>query len=253
MSQAFVLAQISDSHLFAQRSGCHHQANVYENLTAVLLAIKNQPVIDAIVFTGDLTQDHSDASYQLFVQAFTESKINLPVYFLAGNHDEPELLERYLSKAPFRKEKLIERGQWQLLLLATKSATPAGVFAQSQVEFADSVINPNKFQLVLMHHHAVDAGYFIDRHGLENPLEFQQFLSAHPSIQAVACGHIHQGLTLPITLPKRSVNLYTCPATSIQFDRQADGVKNNGQPPGFRLFTLADCGQITTTVCYVEV
>ena len=70
MAKKFTLAQISDSHLFADHNGMHHQTNVYQNLLKVLLAIKVQPMIDAMVFTGDLTQDHSEASYQLFMQAF---------------------------------------------------------------------------------------------------------------------------------------------------------------------------------------
>ena len=55
--------------MFSQTDGLHHGANVYHNLVSVLDDIKNQHLVDAIVFTGDITQDHSEKSYQLFVQA----------------------------------------------------------------------------------------------------------------------------------------------------------------------------------------
>jgi len=245
------LAQISDCHLFADDNGQHHQANVYQNLVKVLLAIKKQPLIDAIIFTGDLTQDHSEASYQLFVRAFNHCDITLPVYYVAGNHDEPVLLQRYLSRAPFCQEKLLESEHWQVLLVESKSATPAGVFSKAQAELTASVIDPNKAQLLLMHHHAVDAGFFIDQHGLKNQADFRQFLAQFPSIKALGCGHIHQALTLAVVLPERTLNLYTCPATSIQFDASSVTAKSNGQPPGYRIFNLAENGAIATEVFFV--
>jgi Icc protein len=250
ISKQLTLAQISDCHLFAERNGLHHEANVFQNLKNVLLAIKSQPSIDVIVFTGDLTQDHTEGSYQLFVQAFEECEITTPVYYVAGNHDEPQLLNHHLSNAPFFQEGLIESNDWQVLLLESKSATPAGVFSKAQGDSASRVIDPAKSQLLLMHHHAVDAGFFIDQHGLIDKAEFQKFLTAYPSIKAIGCGHIHQALTLPVKLPTRTINLYSCPATSIQFDVNAHTAKSNGQPPGYRIFTLADNSQITSKVFY---
>jgi len=251
-SKTITLAQISDSHLFADRNGMHHQANVYQNLKNVLLAIKQQPAIDAIIFTGDLTQDHTQASYQHFAQAFEECKISTPVYYVAGNHDDPVLLKRYLSQRPFYPDSVIESDYWQVLLLESKSATPAGVISKAQCKIAGSALDATKSQLVLMHHHAVDAGFFIDKHGLINKAEFQQFLTAYPSIKAIGCGHIHQALTLLVKLPQRTLNLYTCPATSIQFDTNAETAKSNGQAPGYRTFTLAANAQITTKVFFVS-
>lgn len=252
LSKTLTLAQISDCHLFADRNGLHHQANVYQNLKNVLLAIKNQPSIDAIIFTGDLTQDHTQVSYQRFVQAFAECEITTPVYYVAGNHDEPALLKHYLSQAPFCQDSVIENEYWQVLMLESKSATPAGVISKAQCDIAGRIIDQTKSQLLLMHHHAVDAGFFIDKHGLVNKAQFQQFLTANPSIKALGCGHIHQALTLSVKLPERTLSLYCCPATSIQFDINAETAKSNGQAPGFRIFALAENEQITTQVFFVK-
>ncbi|TWX70417.1 3',5'-cyclic-nucleotide phosphodiesterase [Colwellia sp. C1TZA3] len=250
-SKKLTLAQISDSHLFADYNGLHHQANVYQHLKDVLLAIKKQPSVDVIVFTGDLTQDHTPESYQLFVRAFEACEITTPVYYIAGNHDEPLLLSRYLSGGPFCQDNIIENDDWQVLLLESKSATPAGEISKAQFAMAGGTIDPTKAQLLLMHHHPVDVGYFIDQHGLTNPAEFQQFLTDYSSIKAVACGHIHQALSLSIKLPDRTVSLYSCPATSIQFDINAETAKSNGQPPGYRIFTLASNGELTSRVYFV--
>ena len=245
------IAQISDSHLFADPKGRHHHANVYENLKQVLCAIKAQPIVDAIVFTGDLTQDHTEDSYQLFVKAFDVCEINIPVYYVSGNHDEPSLLNQYLSKAPFCQHKVIENNHWQVILIESKSETPAGLITNVACEQAAKVINQAKLQLLLTHHHAVDAGFFIDQHGLINKNEFQGWLSRFSSIAALGCGHIHQALILPVQLAERSVNLYACPATSIQFDIKSPVPATNGQPPGYQVFTLASTGELSREVFYV--
>ncbi len=251
MSEEFIVVQISDSHLFADRSGLHHNTNVYQNLVKVLHKIKQLPQVDIIVFTGDLTQDHTNASYQLFVQAFKTCEIITPVYYLAGNHDEQKLLNLSLASAPFCPEKIIATKHWQILLIESKSETPAGEVTQQQFSQAASAIDVKKSQLLLMHHHPVDAGFFIDQHGLNNQLQFRDFIDAFPSIAAVGCGHIHQALTLPMTLTKRTVNLYSCPATSIQFDITSASVAKNNQGPGFRQFILKADKQVFTDVTFI--
>ena len=65
--EPIVLAQITDSHLFCDPSGLHHGHNVLENLKKVLQSIHNIAEIELVVFTGDLTQDHTEQSYQNFV------------------------------------------------------------------------------------------------------------------------------------------------------------------------------------------
>lgn len=251
MTKEFILVQISDCHLFANPTGLHHQANVYQNLLNVLNRVKQLAQVDAIVFTGDLTQDHTERSYQLFVQAFNECKIATPVYYLAGNHDEPLLLKKHLAVTPFCHENIIETKHWQILLVESKSETPAGKVTQQQFNELAQTINSQKAQLLLTHHHPIDVGYFIDKHGLVNQQSFHDFVSSHASIAAIGCGHVHQALTLPMVLTNRSINLYTCPATSIQFDTQSKTVTHNGQGPGFRQFTLNENKQLSTDVIFV--
>jgi Icc protein len=251
MSDEFIVVQISDSHLFCDVTGLHHNTNVYQNLIKVLNKIKQLPAVDIIVFTGDLTQDHTHASYQLFVQAFKECQIITPVYYLAGNHDEPKLLNHYLASAPFCQANIIETPHWQIVLMASKSETPAGKVTQQQFDQVANVIDAKKSQLLLMHHHPVDVGFFIDQHGLINQQQFHDFIDTHPSIIGVGCGHIHQALTLPMALTKRTVNLYSCPATSIQFDTTSETVEKNAQGPGFRQFTLKENKQILTDVTFI--
>ncbi|PKG83831.1 3',5'-cyclic-nucleotide phosphodiesterase [Colwellia sp. 75C3] len=254
-----VLAQITDSHLFSSLDGLHHGHNVFDNLRNVLLSVRNNAQIDYVVFTGDLTQDHTEQSYQNFVDCVHECDITVPIYYLAGNHDEPELLAKYFSVSPFLAGKEISLSHWQVQLVDSKSATPAGYVSEPVLEKLQSAIMPGKHQLLMMHHHPIDVGYFIDKHGLQNKADFWQAINGYNNIKAIACGHVHSAMELTnpvsnlLSKPlnqklKEPVVLYTCPATSIQFDPNVDGVAALAKGPGYRVFYLYADGQLNTDV-----
>jgi Icc protein len=244
----FKIAQISDCHLLCQTDGLHYGANVYQNLLAVLQEIKCQHQVQAIVFTGDITQDHSEESYQLFVDAVQQSSLTIPFYYLAGNHDEHVLLDKYLSVPPFSSAKLLNEQNWQIVLLNSKSDTPKGLVSRSDLLAFESIVEPQKHQLVMMHHHPIDVGYFIDKHGLENQTKFWQTMNKFSSIKAITCGHVHQGLTL-YSETSPVIPLFTCPATSIQFDISKTSSASNGQGAGYQILSLFTDGQINVN-CY---
>ncbi|PKI12835.1 metallophosphoesterase [Colwellia sp. 12G3] len=257
-TKPIVLAQITDSHLFSSADGLHHGHNVLENLKKVLLSVCNNAQIDYVVFTGDLTQDHTEQSYQNFVDCVHQCDIAVPIYYLAGNHDEPELLAKYFSEAPFHADKEIDLPRWQIHLVDSKSETPAGFVSEQALVTLQSAIKQDKHQLLMMHHHPIDVGYFIDKHGLQNKVDFWQAIDSYNNIKAIACGHVHSAMELsyPLSQPinpnvnkaKEAVVLYTCPATSIQFDPNVDGVAALDKGPGYRIFYLHADGQLNTDV-----
>ena len=254
------VAQFSDCHLFSDINALHHNANVYQNLTLVLADLANDKTLNAIIFTGDLSQDHSEQSYQHFVNAVEQSYITIPIYYVAGNHDEEALLRKYLNNPPFTCETSIENKDWQILLVNSKSDTPAGFIRKQTLNSLNEKISNDKRQLLFMHHHPMDVGYFIDRDGLQNQQEFWQAISKHNSIKAIACGHVHRTLTLCKTFKEHSLNVFTCPATSIQFNPRANTVaalsassaEISGQGIGYRRFTLKDNGELLTSVHFCQ-
>ena len=236
-STSLSIAQISDSHLFADKSGLHCGVNVYQNLLMVLADIATRKHIDYVIFTGDLSQDHTVCSYENFANAVYRANINVPVLYLAGNHDEYALLDRYLVNYPFSSAKFIENEFWRVQLIDSKSNTPAG---NVQLEQLNKIAEIEKNQLLFMHHHPIDVGYFIDRHGLENKGEFWQVIAKNPTVKGIACGHVHRaGEYVEFSQhEEQSVPVYSCPATSIQFDPSVDGVSALTVGPGYRLFNL---------------
>jgi len=252
MSKPLNIVQISDCHLFADISSQHCGADVYQNLIDALKHLKLNQELDLIIFTGDLTQDHSDGSYQRFVDAVQTCQIDLPFYYLPGNHDNVAKLDEYLVGLPFIDDKIINNKHWQVILLNSKSDNPSGHIPSSTWQQVKQTIDVNKHQLLIMHHHPIDVGYFIDRHGLTDQNEFWQNLNKFPSIKAIACGHVHQALNILPKSRQQTVPVYTCPATSIQFDANKDTVSDNGQGPGYRLFTLLETGELLTEAIFLK-
>lgn len=251
MKHTLKIAQISDTHLFADKNTLHCGANVYRHLVNVLTHIQGVEKPDVIVFTGDLTQDHTDDSYQRFVEIFLQLNIEIPVHFIAGNHDEHRQLDQYLTGKPFNSSKTITRNAWQILLINSKSETPSGYVAEQALNELSKNIEPEKKQLVFMHHHPIDVGYFIDKHGLKNKAEFWSTIQLFASIQAIACGHVHNDLSIQPEQSGYNIPLFTCPATSIQFDQTADTSACNGQGAGYRIFELGNDGTYITRTHFV--
>src|SRR5690606_32961889 len=82
------VVQLSDCHLFAEESGKLLGLETQFSLDRVLELIRaEQPRIDLILATGDLSQDASQASYERLQRAL--AGFNTPTYWLEGNHDKP--------------------------------------------------------------------------------------------------------------------------------------------------------------------
>ncbi len=244
--KAFTVAQFSDCHLFSDKSSKHFGANVWQNLTQVLTDIASRKNIDCAVFTGDLTQDHSELSYQYFVEAVAQAQFSIPVYFLAGNHDDKKMMAKYLTAPNFQTNSTISHDFWQLQLVDSKSDTPSGLVSQKSLTELAQRIDNNKFQLLMMHHHPVNIGYYIDKHGLINQQTFWQTINqlndANMTIKAIACGHVHRASQLS----KHQVDIYTCPATSVQFGEAKE--KMASIVPSYRLFYLNSNGTMTSEI-----
>jgi len=97
-----------------------------------------------------------------------------------------------------------------------------------------------------MHHHPVDIGYYIDKHGLTNKQVFWQAVkelnNEKMNIRAIACGHVHRASQLS----KDQVDIYTCPATSVQFGDTKE--KMASIVPSYRLLYLNNNGTIASEI-----
>ena len=245
-TKPFVIAQFSDCHLFSDKQAKHLGANVWQNLNRVLTDIAQRKNVDSIVFTGDLTQDHSEDSYLHFVNAVEQAKFAIPVYFLAGNHDDRALLSQHLIEPNFQPNKMFYNDFWQIQLLDSKSDTPSGLVSSQNLQALSQQMDNSKFQLLMMHHHPIDVGYYIDKHGLLAQDDFWKTMAElnekNGQIKGIACGHVHRA----VHLSKLNVDVYTCPATSVQFGDTKEEI--GSILPSYQLLYLESNGTMSREI-----
>src|SRR5580704_3318027 len=105
------LIQISDLHLFAEPEKTLLGLNTAKSFEAVLACIEQDPISpDMIILTGDLSQDDSAGAYLYIAKAC--ERFTCPVYWIPGNHDVPDLMQKTFVQTQLKEDKAILLGNW---------------------------------------------------------------------------------------------------------------------------------------------
>ncbi|MFB9135215.1 3',5'-cyclic-AMP phosphodiesterase [Vibrio olivae] len=242
------LLQITDTHLFAPSDGSLLSVNTYESFLAVVDAIKTEHVeFDAILATGDISQDHSEQSYRKFEQGI--APLQKPCFWLPGNHDYKPNMGSVIPSAQIEPIDHVLLGEhWQMILLDSQVVgVPHGRLSDQQLALLDSKLAeyPEKHTLVLLHHHPLLVGsHWLDQHSLKDADDFWQVVDKHNNVKAVLCGHIHQDMDKS----HHGVRVLATPSTCVQFKPNSDDFALDHQAPGWRELELLDNGDIVTQV-----
>ncbi|MFM2480384.1 3',5'-cyclic-AMP phosphodiesterase [Celerinatantimonas sp. YJH-8] len=245
------LLQITDTHLFASRGTGLLGINTLDSFKAVLDQIQqDQAEFDWIMATGDLSQDHSERSYQRFAEGI--ACLQRPVLWLPGNHDFNPVMWQTLEQSGISSAKQLVSDHWQLILLDTQvPEKPHGYLAASQLDFLTQALHeyPNKHALILMHHQCCPIGcQWLDQHNLKNSDHFYQAIQAHSQVKAILFGHIHQNFEYQ----QGGIAFIASPSTCIQFLPLSKDFALDQQQPGYRCLTLHRNGSISTRVKRIE-
>ncbi len=248
-ADAALLVQLSDSHLFAEADGALLGMKTCESLQKVIeLVLEQQPQIDLMIATGDLSQDGTLASYQQFRQM--TAQIDAPARWIPGNHDEPQIMQMAAVQSALL-EPVVDIGNWRVTLL--DSAVPGsvpGYLQDDQLQLLARALSeaPERHHLVCLHHHPVSIDCaWMEPIGLRNPEAFFDVLDRFPQVRAVLWGHVHQ----EIDRERNGVRLIASPSTCIQFEPRSADFKVGEQAPGYRWLRLLPDGRIETGVARV--
>lgn len=250
VEQAALLVQLTDSHLFADEQGRLLGLETRHSLQRVIdLALAEQPGIDLVLATGDLSQDGSVASYARFRQL--AGRIAAPARWCPGNHDELPAMVAATEGSDLLSP-VVDIGHWRIVLL--DSLVPGSVFGwlrDEQLQLLDQALAeaPERHHLICLHHHPVPIGSrWMDAIGLHNPEALFGVLDRHPQVRAVLWGHIHQ----EFDQWRNGVRLLASPSTGVQFEPGSENFQVGAQPPGYRWLRLHADGHLDTGVSRVE-
>ncbi len=238
----------TDCHLFADLDGEYFHVNCAQNLRATLTAMAREN-FDFVVFGGDLTQDHSVESYQVFAELINQSELSCPVFWVPGNHDEIAQLHS-ISNGQIKAAKHIVHPFAHVLLINTKGTTPAGWIQPAHLSDIDiSLKNTQVAQILIGHHHPMPVAGYIDKHILDNGAQLLELInSEHHNVKAVVHGHAHNNYELNY----EGVQILGTPATSIQFTKHTRDWQQQQLGPAYRTVLIDESGTLTTQVKWLQ-
>jgi Icc protein len=245
-----LLVQLTDSHLFADPAGRLLGTDTADSLQRVVAQVlEEQPVIDMILATGDLSQDGSAASYARFRELI--GAIDAPARWIPGNHDEIPVMQAACVGTDFL-EPVVDLGNWRVTLLDSSipGAVP-GYLQESQLVLLERALSeaPDRHHLICLHHHPIDIGCeWMQPIGLRNRDALFAVLERFPQVQAVLWGHLHQ----TIDEQRGSVRLLASPSTCVQFTPGSEDFQADSTAPGYRWLRLHDDGRLETGVSRVD-
>ncbi len=246
-NSAFVAVQITDTHLFASESQQLKGTATAKSLQAVLDGVQQvQPKPDLLLLTGDLSQDETAESYQRLYDMV--AKLQIPAYWIPGNHDCFPAMQPVLSKPPFYPQKSLQIGGWQFLLLPSQvRGWVGGHLSADTLAWLDRELQQcrDRPTLIALHHppFLVNTNW-VDGSTLENPEEFWQVIDKYPQVRLAIAGHIHQ----EFAAERQDVQYLATPSTCIQFTPFNDTFSIDSKQPGFRVFHLYPDGTWHTQV-----
>lgn len=246
---AVCFLQISDIHLFADPKEALLGVPTEESLKNVLALVEDEPDLDFIVLSGDLSQDGSEASYRRLAELV--SKFSVPVYVIPGNHDNTIIMNEVYPYKQVKADKHLLFPDWQVILLDShKPHHVEGELSEKELEFMEQCLikHPQK-AVIIFHHQPVDIGCaWLQPLGLKNSQDFWQRLRPFKQASAVLFGHIHQ----VFETNTNNVQLYSAPAVCFQFKGNQSEFELDYIPQGLRKVILHADGSIETNIKRVE-
>jgi len=251
-----LLAQVSDTHIRDAGQLAYGRLDTAPYLSGAvdtLLRLPQKP--DALILTGDLTDFGHETEYQRLAQLL--SRLDLPYYLMAGNHDDRDHLRStfpdhtYLGVEGFIQYSIKVRDLRIIALDTTEPGQEAGRLCQARLdwlraELARDVVAPT---VIAMHHPPFQTLIAaMDEIGLlEGAGELAAIVAAHPNVHRIVCGHLHRTIfsgfsgTVASTAPS--------PAHQVALDLATNApLAWNLEPPGFHLHVWGGGGPLLTHV-----
>lgn len=229
--QAFTLIQLSDCHVSAQPGTEYRGCQPMNNL-ARLEPVVRELAPDAIVLSGDVSEDGSAESYRQ-VAALVEDW-GQPIAWLPGNHDERPVMEEVLDRPGFIAGPVCHFGGWQVVLLDSAwHDRPEGELDAERLAPLTE-LDGDQPALIFVHHQPIAVGSpWIDKYPLVENQRLWERLNAR-CVKAVAFGHVHQ----VFEGEHAGIACLSAPSTVANSHRDTPKFTLDESGPGLRWFRL---------------
>jgi 3',5'-cyclic AMP phosphodiesterase CpdA len=246
-----LIAHLSDPHVRAGAAGAETAIGLHRALGR-MLTLDRRP--DCVVITGDLVENGRPEQYDVLVDVLGEFPV--PVHVTAGNHDDPDLLERRFAGTPQlgggdRRFYAVDYDDAVVIALhSPEPQGPAGRLGTEQLAWLDATLarRPQTPAFVCLHHPPARVGIpFLDGMGLRDADALREVLTAHPQVTRVLAGHIHR--TVTATFAGTIVSVAPSSYRQSTLTMRPDGLMGYlHEPAGFLVHLLDGAGCVTHLV-----
>ena len=249
---ALKVIQITDLHLYANKSTLVNNINTYESAQRIINSITNiHKNINVLVLTGDLVHDESHEGYENLGELL--QSITCPIFLVPGNHDSLSEIEQLSSRQNFFNDNFIVDGNWVVFMFNTKKdGCLEGILHEQEIFNFEQLLSiyPEKNFLVFTHHPlmAINSRW-MDSMKIENPDKVRSLVKNYPNIKCISCGHVHQEFSGRL----EGTRFFSTPSTCYQFKPRAESFAlDEKMSPGYRTFELQDDGVFKSEIVRVD-
>lgn len=248
-SDSIKIIQITDTHILDNSASSFNDFDTSASLLQIIESINNNEAdADLILLTGDLIHEATKNAYQKLADHL--SALSLPIFYLPGNHDNPELMNSIMAFNGHAAIKTFKAGQWSIILLNTcVKGEHRGELSRSELTFLRATLEMNSSShcLIALHHHPVSIkSEWMDAMGLTNAKDFFKIIDDFEHVRGVIWGHIHQ----EFEIRRNNVTLLGSPSTCIQFKPMSQSFTLDEKPPAYRKLVLQDNGTLNSKAIY---
>lgn len=253
------IVQITDLHILADDNASLCGVKPHQSLSKVIDDIKSlSPAAELVIASGDLTDDGSPEAYRRLRQLLLE--LPCPVYVMAGNHDETEVMLAELPGDNIFYQRQVDCENWKLLLVDSKlPGSSFGFISDSEFAWLDEQLNNEDDRPVLlaMHHTPLQL-CASPTCQVKNAEAFLSNINEFEQVKGLIAGHTHNAveeslnqlriMTTPSTMVQVTHNQTEARKTSSQFwDYHQPDISRHG----YRIVDLHSSGSLESEVCWV--
>lgn len=221
--------QITDTHIVcdgALVSNRLETSGALSRLIDRIMSIRHQTgPVDAVLVSGDLSDDGSSESYERFKTLL--APLDLPLLVIPGNHDAREpmraaFVDQFMPNGPLNWVNKID----ELTIIGLDTlveGTGKGTLTAPTLDFLKTTLASvqNEPILLAMHHPPFRSGIiFMDDIGLTNRGAFRDVVAAHTGPLRIVCGHIHSMMVTDVG--GHTAISAPSPCSTFTYDRRDD-------------------------------
>lgn len=190
------IVHMSDIHL-TENGRVIWETDTFDHFNRAINVVKQIRDVDAIIVTGDLSDDGTLWTYQYIDRIF--ASVGVATYCIPGNHDSIKTMLYEFKPAFLKFDTSVHIKGWKIILadsvivedFDSNKNKSRGYLTEECLYRIESEIEEGLPTIIAMHHPSQEPGGWLNRKLLENRNEFNAMIGVYPNVRLVLYGHTH--------------------------------------------------------------